>query len=118
MLMGSPADLMAFATSFRPLPVTTETTVAPFSIRPCSQAFLTAAVPVTPAGSPKTPQVRAQQLLRGENFLVGHVDSDAVGLADGHEGLIGVARHADGDGVGDGVLLHRLPGLVLLRWRG
>ena len=58
MLMGSPADLMAFATSFRPLPVTTETTVAPFSIRPSSQAFLTAAVPVTPAGSPKTPQVR------------------------------------------------------------
>ena len=33
MLMGSPADLMAFATSFRPLPVTTETTVAPFSIK-------------------------------------------------------------------------------------
>ena len=58
MLMGSPADLMAFATSLRPLPVTTETTVASFGISPSSQAFLRAAVPVTPAGSPNTPQVR------------------------------------------------------------
>ncbi len=58
MEMGSPQALMALATSFRPLPVTTLTTVASFSSFPCSQSFFTPAVPVTPAGSPNTPQVR------------------------------------------------------------
>ena len=50
-------NLMAFATSLSPLPVTTETTVSSLPMSPSSHAFLTAAVPVTPAGSPNTPQV-------------------------------------------------------------
>ena len=50
MEMGSPQKAMALATSFRPLPVTTLTTVASFSIFPSSQSFLSPAVPVTPAG--------------------------------------------------------------------
>ena len=32
---------------------------------------------------------------------------------DRHERLVRIARHADGDGVSEGVLLHRLPGLIL-----
>ena len=56
----------------------------------------------------------AQQALGGQDLLIGDVHGDAVGLADGHEGLICIAGHAYGDGVGDGVLLHGLPGLVLL----
>ena len=55
---------------------------------------------------------RAEQLLRGHDLLVGHVDDDAVRLADGHERFIGVARHADSDGVGQRVLLHWLPRLI------
>ena len=58
MLMGSPAALMALLTSFRPLPVTMETTDAFFSMRPVSTAFLTPAVPAAPAGSANTPAWR------------------------------------------------------------
>ena len=58
MEMGSPAALMALATSLRPLPVTTLTTVSSLPMTPCSQSFFTPAAPVTPAGSPNTPQVR------------------------------------------------------------
>ena len=37
--------------------MTTETTVSFAPSTPCSQSFFTPAVPVTPAGSPNTPQV-------------------------------------------------------------
>ena len=59
--MGSPAALMPLATSLRPLPVTMITTVASGSMSPSSRAFFTPAVPVTPAGSPKTPWVRPRR---------------------------------------------------------
>ena len=42
MWTGEPADLMALATSFRPLPVTTDTTVASWGMSPSSQAFFSA----------------------------------------------------------------------------
>ena len=114
MLMGSPADLMALATSFRPLPVTTETTVAPFFDETKLAGLLDGSRAGDAGGLAEDAAGAAKQLLCGQDLFVGDVDGKAVGLADGHEGLIGVARHADGDGVGDGVLLHRLPGLVLL----
>ena len=37
--------------------MTTDTTVSFSPITPCSHSFFSPAVPVTPAGSPKTPQV-------------------------------------------------------------
>ena len=56
----------------------------------------------------------AQQALSRQDLLVGDVDGNTVGLADGGQRLVGVAGHAHGNGVGDGVLLHRLPRLILL----
>ena len=55
-----------------------------------------------------------QQALGSQNLLIRHADGETVGLADGSQSLVGVAGHANGDGVGDGVLLHRLPRSVVL----
>ena len=55
----------------------------------------------------------AQELLGGHNFLVGDIDHQTIGLPNGHQRFLGVAGHADGNGIGQGVLLHGLPGLIL-----
>ena len=55
----------------------------------------------------------AKQLLRRHDLLVGHIDDQTVGLADGHERLVRIARHANSDGVGQRVLFHGMPRLVL-----
>ena len=80
MEMGSPQAAMALATSLSPLPVTTLTTAASLSIRPCSQSFFSPAAPVTPAGSPNTPQVLpssfwAAMISASDTFTVSPLDS-------------------------------------------
>ena len=60
--------------------VTTLTTVSSSPSSPCSHSFFTPAVPVTPAGSPKTPQVLprscwASMISRSETFTARPPDS-------------------------------------------
>ena len=57
-LCGRPAARSAFFTSFSPLPVLMVVTVSLGFIMPCCTAFITPALAVTPAGSPKTPSLR------------------------------------------------------------
>ena len=56
----------------------------------------------------------AQQTLCGQNLLIGDAHGDTIGLPNGSQSLVGVPGHTHGDGVGNGVLLHGLPGLILL----
>ena len=110
--MGSPALNTALHV-LQPLPVTMLTTVLPAGMRPSSTAFFTPAVPAAPAGSPNTPGCGPAGAWP-PGSPVGHVTATPSRLPDGAEGLVRVAGHPHGDGVGQGVLRHGFPRLSRL----